>query len=150
LKLLQQVRDMALHDQFTLTEVPIVDVYNAQDIAERGDLDGALRQLRAALDDFFNARQTWCIPVTAMLVELLLCRGMQGDLAEAEAAVIRLAALPTDDVWAARDITVLRLRALLARARGDEALCREFAQRHREMATSLGFEGHLALAETTA
>jgi hypothetical protein len=147
LKLLQQVRDMALHDRFTLTEVPIVDVYRAQDIAERGDLDGALRQLRPALDDLFNTRQTWCIPVTAMLVELLVGRGTQGDVAEAEAAINRLAALPTDDVWAARDITVLRLDALFARARGDETGYRDYRDRYRDMAKTLGFDGHIAWAE---
>jgi adenylate cyclase len=45
------------------------------------------------------------------------------------------------------DIWLLRLRALLARARGEEVAYRDFVNRYRAMATSLGFEGHMAMAE---
>ncbi len=45
------------------------------------------------------------------------------------------------------DVTLLRLRALLARARGDETSYRDFAERYTTMATSLGFQGHMAPAE---
>jgi adenylate cyclase len=41
-----------------------------------------------------------------------------------------------------------RLRASLARAHGDEAAYRGLVDRYRAMATSLGFEGHTAMAET--
>ena len=40
-----------------------------------------------------------------------------------------------------RDIWLLRLRALLARAHGDEARYREYRDRYREMAKTPGFEG---------
>ncbi len=46
-----------------------------------------------------------------------------------------------------REITLLRLRALLARARGDDAAYRDYRDRYRAMAKSLGFEGHIAWAE---
>ena len=46
-----------------------------------------------------------------------------------------------------RDISPMRLRALLARSRGDEAGYRELRDRYRDMATSLGLEGHIAWAE---
>jgi hypothetical protein len=46
-----------------------------------------------------------------------------------------------------RDIWLLRLRAVLARTRGDEAAYRDFRDRHRDMARTLGFEGHIAWAE---
>jgi hypothetical protein len=49
--------------------------------------------------------------------------------------------------FAIREITVLRLRALLARARGDDVAFRELVERYRAMAKSLGFEGHIAWAE---
>jgi hypothetical protein len=39
------------------------------------------------------------------------------------------------------------LRALLARANGDNEAYRELKERYRNMATSLGFEGHMAWAE---
>ena len=50
-------------------------------------------------------------------------------------------------VWLIRDIWLLRLRALLARAHGDDAAYRDFRDRYRDMAKTLGFEGHIAWAE---
>ena len=50
----------------------------------------------------------------------MLDRGADGDVAEAEAAIERLAAAPTDEGLVGRDILLLRLRALLARTRGEE------------------------------
>jgi hypothetical protein len=82
-------------------------------------------------------------------VETLLDRGAESDVAEAEAAIARLAAAPTDDGLAVRDIVLLRLRALLARARDDTATYAQFWDRYRNMATSLGFEGHMAWAEAS-
>jgi hypothetical protein len=46
-----------------------------------------------------------------------------------------------------REITLLRLRTLLARARGDNAGYRELVSRYHAMAKSLGFEGHIAWAK---
>ena len=45
------------------------------------------------------------------------------------------------------EITLLRLRALLSRARGDNVAYRDLVGRYRAMAESLGFEGHIAMAE---
>jgi hypothetical protein len=74
-------------------------------------------------------------------------RARQSDVAEAEAAIERLAAAPTDDGLAVRDIWLLRLRAPLARAHGDAAAYADYRDRYRDMATSLGFEGHMKWAE---
>ncbi len=68
-------------------------------------------------------------------------------MAEAERAIDRLAATPADEGLVIRDIWLLRLRALLAQARGDEAAYREYRDRYRDMAKTLGFEGHIAWAE---
>jgi len=68
-------------------------------------------------------------------------------LAEAQAAIDRLAALPSHIIPAMREITALRLVALLARAHGDGAGYRDYRDRYRDMARSLGFEGHIAWAE---
>ncbi len=46
-----------------------------------------------------------------------------------------------------REITLLRLRTLLARARGDDAAYRDLVSRYHAMAKSLGFEGHIAWAQ---
>ena len=68
-------------------------------------------------------------------------------MAEAEAAIERLAAAPADDGLVMREIWLQRLRALLASAHGDETAYRDYRDRYRAMATSLGFEGHIAWAE---
>ena len=56
-------------------------------------------------------------------------------------------AAPTDPGFVLHEISLLRLRALLARARGDEAAYRDYRDRYRATATSLGFEGHMRWAE---
>jgi hypothetical protein len=73
--------------------------------------------------------------------------GADGDVAEAEAAIERLAAAPAEEGLATRDIWLLRLRALLARAHGDATAYTAFRDRYRNMAETLGFEGHIAWAE---
>ena len=76
----------------------------------------------------------------------MLERGAEGDLAEAQEAFDWLANLP-DDGSAIREITLQRLRALLACARGDDVAYRDLVSRYRALAESLGFEGHIAWAE---
>jgi hypothetical protein len=68
-------------------------------------------------------------------------------VAEAETAIERLAAAPTDPGFVLNEVWLLRLRALLARARGDDAAYADFRDRYRDMAKTLGFEGHIAWAE---
>ena len=66
-------------------------------------------------------------------------------MAEAQSAIDRAANLPADEGLVLRDITLLRPRALLARARGDDVAYRDLVNRYRAMAESLGFEGHIAI-----
>jgi hypothetical protein len=68
-------------------------------------------------------------------------------VAEAEAATERFAAAPADEGLAIREIWLLRLRGLLARAHGDAADYAQFRDRYRDMAKTLGYEGHIAWAE---
>jgi hypothetical protein len=68
-------------------------------------------------------------------------------VAEAEAAIARLAAAPADDRLVLRDLWLLRIRALLVQAQGDDAAYRNNRDRYRAMATELGFEGHMKWAE---
>ena len=74
--------------------------------------------MRAAVDDLFRDGRllSWGVPATGVLVETLLDRRAKGDVAEAEAAIDRLAAVPTDQGLVIREIWLLRMRALLARA----------------------------------
>jgi hypothetical protein len=105
--------------------------------------------MRAAVDHLFREGhlQMWGVPATGVLVETLLDRSADGDVAEAEGAIERLAAAPADEGLVMRDIWLLRLRALLAAAHGDPAAYAHFRDRYRGMAKTLGFEGHMEWAE---
>ncbi len=155
-QVLTEVREVFVRQGFFLADIPMVEVYLAREQARCGDRDGAIPLMRAAVDHHFREGRLlgWSIPTTGVLVETLLDRGAESDLVEAEAATERLAkaaterlAAPTDDGLAMRDIWLLRLRALVARARGDAAAYAHFRDRYRNMAKSLDFEGHIAWAE---
>ena len=147
-ELLAQVRDMCLSGRHFRTHLPLLDFYLARESPRLGDHEDAIPVMRNALDDLFRAGLLlyagWG---TAGLVEALLERGAEGDIAEAQGAIDRCVNLPGDEGGVLRNIWLLRLRALLARARGDEAAYRDFRHRYRAMANSLGFQGHIALAD---
>jgi hypothetical protein len=147
--LLAEVGDVFLRRGYLLCDLPLVNVYLARERAWRGDRDDAIPLMRAAVDHLFREGRllTWGVPATGVLVETLLDRGADGDLAEAEAAIERLATAPADEGLVMRDIWLLRLRALLARARGDAASYEQLRDRYRDMAKMLGYEGHNAWAE---
>jgi hypothetical protein len=155
-QILAEVGEVFLRRGFFLTDLPIVEVCLAREKAQSGDRDGAIPLMRAAVDDQFREGRLlgWSIPTTGALVETLLDRGSESDLVEAEAAIERLAqaaierlAAPADGGFAVREIWLLRLRALLARAHGDDASYAHFRDRYRDMAQTLGFEGHIEWAQ---
>ena len=148
-QLLADVSQVLPRRGHNLGDLPIVNVYLARERARRGDRDDAIPLMRAAVDHLVREGQLlgWGIPATGVLVETLLDRGADGDAAEAAAAIERLAAAPTDDGVAVRDIWLLRLHALVARAHGDAAAYAHFWDRYRDKARTLGFEGHIAWAE---
>jgi hypothetical protein len=148
-KLLAEVGDVFVRRGHNLCDLPLVNVYVARERVRRADRDEAIQLMRATTDHLFREGRLllWGIAATGVLVETLLDRGAEGDVAEAEAAIIRLADAPADDGLVIREITLLRLRALLSRARGDDVAYRDFLSRYRAMATELGFEGHIAWAE---
>ncbi len=132
-----------------LCELPIVEVYSARESARSGDRDDAIPLIRAAVDHLFRDEHllAWGIPATGVLVEMLLDRGAAADTAEARAAIERLAAARADEGLVMRETWLLRLRALLARAHGDDTAYRDYRDRYRDMAKTLGFQGHIAWAE---
>jgi adenylate cyclase len=83
-----------------------------------------------------------------VLVEALLSRGSAADIKDAELAIDRLAAVPTEPGFVLHELPVLGLRALLARASGDEPGHQRFLERFRDRAAEADFEGYLAQAET--
>jgi hypothetical protein len=116
--------------------------------ARRDDRDAVIPMMRRALDELHrDGRLGYGVWGTGVLVETLAARGAEGDLGEAQHAIDRLADLSLGDGSATLEITMLRMRTLLARARGDDVGYRDLASRYRAMAESLGFEGHIAWAE---
>jgi class 3 adenylate cyclase len=149
LTVLTHLRDMCLHEHFSLCELPIVEAYIAWEQGRRGDLDGAIVAMRAAVDDLFrNGQLSLSSMATRLLVEMLLARGGEADLQEAQTAIERLATAPFDDGEVMHQLWLLRLHALLAGARGDEVAHRDFHQRYDAMARSLGWLGHMAMADS--
>ena len=88
-KLLAEVSEVLLRQGQHLGDLPIVEVYLARERARRGDRDEAIPLMRAAVDHLFREGRllAWGIPATGVLVETLLDRGADGDVAEAEAAI---------------------------------------------------------------
>jgi hypothetical protein len=121
----------------------------ARERARRGGRDEAIALMRTAADHLVHEGQllAWGTPATGVVAETLLDRAAESDVGEAEAAIERFATASADEGLVIRDIWLLRLRALLARTRGDEAAYRDFRDRYRDMARTLGFEGHIAWAE---
>ena len=74
----------------------------------------------------------------------MLDGGTAADVAEAQAVIERLAAARADEGLVMRETWLLRLRALLARAHGDDTAYRDYRDRYHDMARTLGFEGHIA------
>lgn len=128
--------------------VPISEVWAARETLRRGDHDRAVAVFRKACEAMpLEERPGYSVYSTAILAEALIERAADGDLAEAKAATDRLANLATAESWTVVDVIVLRLRALMARARGDAVAFRDLATRYHAMATSLGYEGHIDWAE---
>jgi class 3 adenylate cyclase len=149
-QLLAEASEMFLRREKNLGDLPGVEVYLARERARRGDRDNAIPLMRAAVDQLVREGQllgVWGIPATGVLAETLLERGADGDVAEAEAAIERLATAPADEGLVIREIWLLRLRALLARTHGDDMAYVDLRDRYHDMARSLGFEGHIAWAE---
>ena len=149
-RLLERVRDEILHNRYSFTALPLIDSEIARAEVHLGRLDDAVERSRAVVDDLFDSSGSFFTALACMtLVEALLARGGESDLAQAQAVIDRLAVLPTDPGFVVNEITVLRLRALLARVTG-EGPYRELVERYLKMAESLGFEGHIAIAKAMA
>jgi hypothetical protein len=147
LELMMQTRDIWLRKR-ALFLIPVTDLWAARETARRGDRDSAIGVMRHAVDALRQAGHLFYgVWGTGVLVETLLERGAESDLAEAQEAVDWLATLGADQGWAMCDIWLLRLRALLARARGDNDAYLALVKRYHALAESLGFEGHIAWAE---
>ncbi len=147
IEVLRQARELTVGGQIYASIVPAIDARLAELMIERGD-PSAIQQLRAGVDEMFDNGMFGFVPwASGVLVEALLRTDTEGDVTEAEDALDRLAAVSVLQGTVVRDLIVVKSRALLARARGDEESYRDLANRYFDLATSLGFEEHIAIAE---
>ena len=132
--LLEELHEAAQRKRLTIPgNLPLIDIHVARERGRRGDIDSAVE----LASDFFDAslhsagEAIWLGTGTAVLVELLLQRGSDADLREVRAAITKLAERPTDPGVVLYEIWLLRLRALLAQAEGDEVTYRDYRDRYR-------------------
>ncbi|MDH6245732.1 adenylate/guanylate cyclase domain-containing protein [Mycobacterium sp. OTB74] len=145
-KLLAEVSDQFLRRGYFQGDLLlIVHIYLARERARCGDRDEALPLMRDAVDHLLREGVGSAAPV--VLVETLLDRGTRADVAEADAAIERLTPAPAGEGLVLRAIWLLRVRALRARAHGDDTAYRDYRDRYRALATTLGYEGHLDWAQ---
>jgi adenylate cyclase len=146
--LLAEFREANVRHGYAKNVVRTVDTEIAKEKVRTGDIDGAIQLAHAIVDYSFDAGDALALgEAVRVFVEALLQRGTSADLKEAQAAIDRLAAEPTDPGFVLFEVPLLRLRALLAQSRGDAATYTHFRDRYRDMAKTLGFEGHIALAD---
>jgi adenylate cyclase len=127
--------------------VPLADIEFARETARTGDVDEAVQLLATVIEHAAAAGGTGSYGAAVeALVELHLQRGAPEDVNAARVAIERLAAEHTEAGFVVYDLVLVRLRALLARAQGDEAAYRDSTERYRTMANELGFEGHIDAA----
>lgn len=145
--LMSAARNAALHERSMMSLATFIDVWEAGERIRYG-LEGAVELSRVAVEtDYASGDMTMLACATDTLVRALLQRGETNDVLEAQAAVERLASEPTEPGFIMNELWLLRMRAVLARAHGDDEDYRDYLYRYREMANSLGFEGHIAWAK---
>jgi adenylate cyclase len=151
LDLLAAAREAAIQGRCPAVIAPLADIEFAKETARSGDLDEAIQRLGTVIEHA-TAGGGMGLHGAAVeaLVELLLQRGTREDVHAAQGAIERLAAEPTEAGFVVYDLALLRLRALLAQAQGDESAYRDLRDRYRDRAIGLGFEGHVDAAAAMA
>ncbi|WP_420109942.1 adenylate/guanylate cyclase domain-containing protein [Mycolicibacter arupensis] len=141
-------RDAYLRHGYVQDGVRFYDTELAREQARTGDVDAAIHTSRAAVNHLLDVGDMIARgEAVRVFVESLLQRATPADLDEAQTAIDRLASAATDPGYALNEIPLLRMRALLARAHGDEAGYRDYSARYRAQAIDAGYEAHIALAE---
>jgi adenylate cyclase len=149
-ELLAEARSAAVGERFSVTFIPVIDVYIAAEKARIGDFDGAITLLRQVIaEQSETGAALYLGAATSVLVESLLATRRNTDLIEAQDAIEALAAVTTDPGFVVYQLPLLKTRALLAKARDDAERYRTYADRYMALAQTLDFEGHMATALAT-
>jgi adenylate cyclase len=148
LSLLAETRERAQSEQFVLMARPIAELHIAMDRLRMGDADAAITSAQKVVGDLVPAGGTiWDAFGTTVLVEALLQRGGESDIADAQTALNWLAAVSSGRGFVPDELALLRLRALLAEAQGDDETYRTSRDSYRARGIQLGFEAHMKWAE---
>ncbi len=147
-EILRNLRETCIAEGFALNIVPFIDAYLTRQLAEEGDDVAAIQRWRALAEDMIvdGNYANVDLPLT-FVSEALISRG---DYDEAAVEIEHLATTTAAREWRSREISILRLRVLLAWARGNETAYRELRDQYRAMADELGFEGHMKWAAEMA
>ncbi|MGE2718115.1 ATP-binding protein [Mycolicibacterium celeriflavum] len=125
----------------------IAKIRIAEIAAAAGDLDHAIDDLRSILDTLVRSEEKLLrAEAAAVLVESLLRRGGADDIREAAEHIDRFADMPTEPGVVVNEVQLLRMRARLAEAQGDDAAFHDLVERYRALAVSLNFAGHIEIA----
>jgi adenylate cyclase len=147
LDLLRQTREACLREQFSTTTLPYIEGVFAKERAAGGDLDGAIESARSILSRMSDSGEKMSRGgVAATLIELLLTRGGAADLREVHDVMDSIAELSSPR-YALDQMVSCLVHTIVAQVEGNEAAYRDFAEHFRTVATSLGAEGFVAIAE---
>jgi len=148
LELLATAHEAALQHRQSTGAWPMIDIEIAREKLLIGDVDHAIEKSRMVFNYLFDTGgMLFRGPAISVLVEALLARGSKADFQEAQDTIGGLEAARTEPGFVFHQLPMLRLRALLARAHGDDTAYADLRDRYRDMARTLGFEGHIAWAE---
>jgi adenylate cyclase len=139
-------REGAAQQRSMMIFVSLADVEIAREKAGNGDFEGAIALLNEVVEQGLATGGVAASYGLIALVEAHLQRGTDEDIHAAQVGVDRFAALPVEPGFVWIEISLLRLRALLARAMRDDTGYLDFAGRYRTMANELGFERHIDAA----
>jgi adenylate cyclase len=141
--MLRDLRETCVAQRFALNIVSFIDAFLALELMENGQHELALQHWRTLTDEMIDDGNFANVDIPLMLAtEALISRG-ESD--EANRLIEKLDVTTMDRGWRSREVSALRLRTLLAQARGDDAY-RDLRDRYRAMSNELGFEGHMKWA----
>ena len=124
--------------------LPAIDTDLATCTARAGDVDAAVERLRTAFETYFATATPYMgVLPAAALVDLLVSRGADDDLGEAESVVAEMANVSSRLGDTVMTMVTLGATAQLARARGDRAGYAETAKRYLQAAERFDARGRL-------